>query len=60
MAETEARRPHPIVRPRACQNSFREHRVDSKQTEDIVCGIRCTYGGGASATEDGVLGACWG
>ena len=30
-----------------------------KQTEDIVCGIRSTYGGGASATE-GVGGVCWG
>ena len=51
MAETEARRPHPIVRRRACQDSFREHRGDSTQTEDIVCGIRSTYGGGVYATE---------
>ena len=49
MAETEARRPHPIARRRACQDSFRERRGDSAQTEDIVCEIRSTYGGGASA-----------
>ena len=41
-------------------NSFREHRGDSAQTEDIVCGIRRTYGGGASATEGDVWGAFWG
>ena len=39
---------------------FREHRGDSAQTEDIVCGIRSTYGGGACATEGDVWGACWG
>ena len=39
---------------RACQGSFREHRSDSAKTEDIVCGIRSTYGGGASATEGDV------
>ena len=44
MAETEARRPHAIVRRPACQDSVREHRGDSAQTEDIVCGIRSTYG----------------
>ena len=60
MAETEARRPHPIVRRRACQDSFREHRGDIAQTEDIVCGVRSMYGGGASATEGDVWGACWG
>ena len=62
-----------IVRRRACQDSFREHRGDSAQTDDIfylifkgvsreyiVCGIRNTYGGGASATEGNVWGACWG
>ena len=47
LAETEGRRPHPIVRRRACQDRFREHRGDSVQTEDIVCGIRSTYGRGA-------------
>ena len=31
-----------------------------RKTEDIVCGIRSTYGGGASATEGDVWGACWG
>ena len=36
MVETEARRPHPIVRRRACQDRFRERRGDSAQTEDIV------------------------
>ena len=36
MVETEARRPHPIVRRRACQDSFREHRGNGAQTEDIV------------------------
>ena len=60
MAETEARRPYPIVRRRACQHSVREHRDDSAQTEDIVCGIRSTYEGEASATEDDVWGACRG
>ena len=54
MAETEARRPHPIVRRRACQDSFREHRGDSAQTEDIVCWVRSTYGGGASSSEGNV------
>ena len=39
---------------------FREYRGDSAQTEDVVCGIRSTYGGGASATEGDVWGACWG
>ena len=29
LAETKARRPHPIVRRRACQSSLREHRDDS-------------------------------
>ena len=28
-----------IVRRRACQDSFREHRGDSAQAEDIVCGF---------------------
>ena len=60
MAETEALRSHPIVRRRACQDSFREHRGDSAPTEDIVCGIRSTYEGGASAKEGDVWGACWG
>ena len=60
MAETGARRTHPIVRRRACEDSFREHRGDSAQTEDIVCGIRSTYGGGASATEGDVLGSLLG
>ena len=41
-------------------HSFREHRGDSAQKEDIVCGIRNKYGGGASATEGDVWGACWG
>ena len=36
MAETEARRPYPNVRRRACQESFREHKGDSAQTEDIL------------------------
>ena len=36
MAETEARRSHPIARRRACQDSFREHRGKSAQTEDVV------------------------
>ena len=36
------------------------YRGDSAQTEDIVRGIRSTYGGGASATEVDVWGACWG
>ena len=36
MVETEARRPHRIVRRRACKDRFREHRGDSAQTEDIV------------------------
>ena len=60
ISETEARRPHPIVRRRACQDSSREHRGDSAQTEDNACEIRSTYGGGASATEGDVRGACWG
>ena len=60
MAETEARRPHLIVRRRACQDSFREHRGNGAQTEGIVCGIRSTYGGGASATEGDVWGVRWG
>ena len=40
--------------------------TDSESTEaivrkgGIVCGIRSTYGGGASATEGDVWGACWG
>ena len=38
----------------------RKHRDESAQTEDIVCGVRGTYGGGASATEGDVLGVCWG
>ena len=41
-------------RRRACQDSFREHRGDSAQTEDTACGIRSTYGGGASPTEGDV------
>ena len=60
MAETEARRPHPIVRRRACQHSFREHRGDSAQTEDIVCGIRSTYGGGNVCHRGGSLGSLLG
>ena len=32
MAETEARRPHPVVRRRACQDRFRGHRGDNAQT----------------------------
>ena len=58
--EMEARRPHPIVSRRACQDSFREHRDDSAQTRDVVCGVRSTYGVGVSATEGDVWGACWG
>ena len=57
LGETEARRPHPLERRRDCQESFREHRGDSAETEDIVCGIRGTYGGGGSATEGDVWGA---
>ena len=44
MAGTEARRPHPIVRRRACQDSFREHIGDSAHTEDIVCGFVARMG----------------
>ena len=47
----------PIVCRRACQDSFRDDRGDSAQTEDIVCGDRSTYGRGASATEGDVWGA---
>ena len=54
MAETEAQRPHCIVRRRGCQHSFRENRGDSAQTDDIVCGRRNTYGGGAPATDGDV------
>ena len=50
----------PPTRRRAGQDNFREHRGDSAQTEDVVCGIRSTYGGGASSTEGDVWGACWG
>ena len=60
VARTEARPPHPIVRQRACQDSFREHGGDNAQTEDIECGIRSMYGGGASSTEGDAWGACWG
>ena len=35
MAETEARRPHHLVRQRACQDSFQEHIGDTTKTEDI-------------------------
>ena len=45
---------------RACQDSFREHRSNSAQTEDIACGIRSTHGGGASTTEGDVRGVYWG
>ena len=51
-------RPYPIVRRRACQD--REHTGDSAPTEDIVCGIRSTHGGGASTTDGDVWAACWG
>ena len=42
------------------QNGFRDHRSDSSQTEDIVCGIRSTYGEGASATDGNLWVDCWG
>ena len=35
MTETEERRPHPIVRQRARQESFGEHTGDSAQTKNI-------------------------
>ena len=60
MAETESWQSHPIVRRRACQDSFRERTGDSAQTEDIICEIPSTYGEGASATKSDVWGACWG
>ena len=60
LAETEARRPYPLVRRRACQDRVRAHRGDSAETEDIVRLIHGTYGGGASATEGDVWGAGWG
>ena len=41
---------------RFCQDSFRKHRGDSAQAEDIVSGVRSTYGGGAPDTEGGVFG----
>ena len=44
LAETEARRPHPLVRRRACQNSLREHSGGSVEIEDILRGLRDTYG----------------
>ena len=50
MTETEARRPLPMVRRRARQDSFRRHRGSSVHTEDMVLEIRGTYGGRASAT----------
>ena len=60
MAKTEERRPHPNVRRRACRDRFRGHICDGAQTEDIVCAVRSTYGGGASAAEGDVWGVCWG
>ena len=61
IAETEARRPHSIVRRRhACHDSFREQRGDSTLTEDMFCGVRSTYREGRSTTGGDVYGACWG
>ena len=54
LAESETRRPCTLVPRRACQESFRENRGDSAKTDDIVWGIRGTYGGGTSATEGDV------
>ena len=48
---------HTLSYADALAKTASEHRGDSAQTEDIVCGIRSTYGGGASATEGDVWGA---
>ena len=60
LAETDMRRPNPLVGRRACQGRLREHKGDSAETEDVVCAVRGTYGGGASAPEGDVGGAGWG
>ena len=40
LAETESRRPHPLVRQRVCQDILQEQGGDSAESEDIICGIR--------------------
>ena len=54
ISQTEAFRPYPTVRHRACHDTFREIRGDSAQTGDIFSGIRSTHGGGGFATQGDV------
>ena len=44
MAETEARRPHPIVRRRACQDSFREQEAIVRKRRILFAGFTAHMG----------------
>ena len=44
MSETEARQPHPIVRQRACQESFREHRAIVRKRRILFAGFVARMG----------------
>ena len=52
LAETQERRPHSLVRQRACPNRLQHHREKGADTGDIVRGIWDTCGGGGSAADD--------
>lgn len=58
LAETEARRPYPILRRRTCSNILREHRDGGEQMQGaVVSGFHGMYWREAPAEEDGAWGA---